>query len=100
VLVNDLVEAVREGVYGAPLRASYLADAPAVLPGSSLRGALRSQAERIARTLATHEIPDWHSFSARCPVCSPVVADPNAPLASCDALLRDAGVDDDQLVTS
>ncbi len=60
-----------------------------VLPGASLRGALRTQAERIARTLAAHEVGDKQRFAARCPACSPL-AGSDEPLASCDARLTDA----------
>ncbi|RMD65495.1 hypothetical protein D6833_02875, partial [Candidatus Parcubacteria bacterium] len=67
-----------------------------VLTGAGLRGVLRSHAERVARTLATFQA--WNStqdreqrkqhFLSRCPACSPVESRKDAPLASCDTLLK------------
>lgn len=70
-----------------------------VLPGSGLRGVLRSQAERIARMLVTHrayeaqgETPGEY-FRAHCPACDPLAARKRDDvrgviLESCDSLLR------------
>ena len=69
-----------------------------VLPGSGLRGALRSHAERLARTIATHqahhkgEAAETH-FKAHCPACDPnarrkrELGSEGEPLESCDSLL-------------
>lgn len=59
-----------------------------ILPGSSLRGVLRAHAERIARTLATHNANgDGDVFLRNCPACDPT-ADKDQPLAKCDKLLE------------
>ncbi len=60
-----------------------------VLPGASLRGVLRSHAERIARTLATNAAADLAAFRRTCPACDPGARRSEAPLRSCDALLAD-----------
>ena len=52
-LTHDLTQAGRSGFDHAPVLEAYALGEKPVLPGSSLRGVLRSQAERIARTLAT-----------------------------------------------
>lgn len=67
-----------------------------VLSGAGLRGVLRSHAERIARTLATHHA--WNKaenfddrreeFLRICPACDPLQSRENEALASCDALLK------------
>jgi CRISPR/Cas system CSM-associated protein Csm3 (group 7 of RAMP superfamily) len=111
-LVNDPVAQAQSGFDHAPLGLGFVKpdqSAPPipVLPGASLRGALRSQAERVVRTLATwnarkqtKEPPQDHFF-ARCPACDPNTRrqrDPNSPpvdLESCDSLLRVAGVESD-----
>lgn len=82
-----------------------------VLPGSSLRGALRSQAERIARTLATIEA--WQQnddkqqqqyFASHCPACDPNARrkreEGSSPVAleSCDSLLLANKVESDEEV--
>jgi CRISPR/Cas system CSM-associated protein Csm3 (group 7 of RAMP superfamily) len=71
-----------------------------VLPGSSLRGVLRSHAERIARTLVTRQVSGAAQFGERCPACDPLsrpTASPaTEPLASCDALLQSNTHPDEQ----
>ncbi len=85
-LAGDVTTARRAGFDHAPL-----VEGRPVLPGASLRGVLRSQAERIARTLATAEASDKDDFLRRCPACSPVARPPkkqeNVPLECCDSLL-------------
>jgi CRISPR/Cas system CSM-associated protein Csm3 (group 7 of RAMP superfamily) len=83
--------AVEAGFDHGPLLAGGDRDAP-MLSGAGLRGTLRAHAERIARTLATRWATDAEGFFDTCPACSPVEGDANAALASCDALLRAAGV--------
>lgn len=96
LLVNDPVAAATSGFDHAPLQINGDREMP-ILPGSSLKGALRSQAERIARTLAT----GWayekdagsspkEAFYAHCPACDPLAGGAGEPLASCDALLTGA----------
>ena len=63
-----------------------------ILPGSSLRGAFRSHAERIMRTLATHQADDDKgdrqiSFLKSCPACNPVESSLERPLPKCDSWL-------------
>jgi hypothetical protein len=65
-LTHDLMQAGRSGFDHAPLLATYDRGAKPVLPGSGLRGVLRSQAERIARTLATLKAwDDGHDSQTR-----------------------------------
>lgn len=79
MLVNDPALAAISGFDHAPFSASGDLGAPAI-PGSSLKGVLRSCAERIARTLSTRAV--WRDaeparrgeeFLARCPACDPLV---------------------------
>ncbi|GIV79010.1 MAG: hypothetical protein KatS3mg050_3404 [Litorilinea sp.] len=95
-LTHDLVQAGRSGFDHAPVLATYEKGAKPVLPGSSLRGVLRSQAERIARTLATFEA--WDSgtdaksrkeqFRTKCPACNPLTTKTCDPVASCNSFLK------------
>lgn len=52
-----------------------------VLPGSSLRGVLRSQAERIARTITNLTSENEHDFLDHCPASNPLALrrSPNDP---------------------
>lgn len=103
-LTHDLTQAGRSGFDHAPVLAAYapenvpdsgLRGVP-VLPGSSLRGVLRSQAERIARTLAT--LNAWGDakamserqadFLASCPACNPLTTEPSDEVASCNSFIR------------
>lgn len=85
LLVNDATQAALTGFDSAPLRDPQ--GRVPLLPGSGLRGVLRTRAERIARTLASLDHPDAAGFAAACPACSPLAREQD-PLASCDALLR------------
>jgi CRISPR-associated RAMP protein (TIGR02581 family) len=95
-LTHDLVQAGRSGFDHAPLLAAYEKGARPVLPGSSLRGVLRSQAERIARTLTTLEAwgkpsnpAEQHRlFLTKCPACNPLTANTNHDLASCNSFIK------------
>lgn len=92
MLVNDLVQARRVGFDHAPL-ADKPNSAEWVLPGSSLRGVLRSQAERIARTITTLAASDKQEFFSRNPAGDPNNSRrPDAPLPNSDCLLREIGV--------
>lgn len=96
-LTHDLVQAGRSGFDHAPILATYQTGDRPVLPGSSLRGVLRSQAERIARTLATHAA--WGDeaktssarqtdFLATCPACNPLTTKTDDPTASCNSFIK------------
>ena len=98
-LVNDLVASVASG----PDHVALLDGLPQpdgaqrpILPGSSLRGTLRSHAERIARTLVTAQVAHVDdpagAFLQRCPACNPVESSPERFLTRCDTLL--AGSDE------
>ena len=91
-LSNDVVVSGLSGFDHAPLLDglpnSQQTGRP-LLAGSTIRGALRSQAERIARTITTHAAGDRAEFLERCPACYPIEADLNKPLTRCDALLAD-----------
>lgn len=107
-LTNDAPSAAHTGFDHAPLLASSADWKRPVLPGAGLRGALRSHAERIARTLATYEV--WgksgssQSFGAICPACDPLARrikpERPVPLESCDSLLsNEKGVGGDETVS-
>lgn len=88
LLTSDTLVAGATGFDRAPVLSRWGDWTNPVLPGASLRGVLRAHAERIARTLATGVARDEAEFLQKCPACSPVESRPEAPLASCDALLR------------
>lgn len=98
-LTNDTTASTRSGFDHTPLLDVMSQTGKPILPGASLRGALRSQAEKIARTLTTldEDVNDSESFGKKCPACDPMRRreDENEianqiPLASCDALLKNA----------
>jgi CRISPR-associated RAMP protein (TIGR02581 family) len=70
MLVNDPAVALAHALNFAPVFGGPGWTGP-VLPGSSLRGVLRSQVERIARTLATRAAGSARAFAERCPACDP-----------------------------
>ncbi len=83
VLVNDPAGALAHGVSFAPVVAGPGWTDP-VLPGSSLRGVLRAQVERIARTLAAHS--RGADVAVLCPACDPFDRDEGSALRSCAEL--------------
>ncbi len=92
-LTNDAMASGLSGFDHAPLLQAVGDWTKPVLPGSSLRGVLRSHAERIARTLVTHRALEQDDteryFLDRCPACDPLkVGAGDAALESCDSLLR------------
>ncbi|HBY97452.1 MAG TPA: hypothetical protein DEP84_26520 [Chloroflexi bacterium] len=91
-LTHDLVQAARGGFDHAPLLTAYFNSHRPILPGSSLRGVLRSQAERIARTLATHAASQTanarEDFLIHCPACHPLTTKTNDPVASCNSFIK------------
>ncbi len=87
-------DAANSALYGydhAPLLAGFRDENRPLLPGSSLRGVLRSQGERILRTVASQlaagqkEPSRW--MNERNPACDPVLRASGFPLQSCDAKL-------------
>jgi len=102
LLTNDTLVSGQSGFDHAPLLAQVGDWRHPVLTGAGLRGVLRAHAERIARTLATYNANGKDDFLLKCPACSPVESRPDAPLASCDTLLKgkissNEVVDDDHL---
>lgn len=93
-LSNDTTAAVRSGFDHAPLLDVMSKEGKPILTGSSLRGSVRSHAERIARTLITLESNSKDEFLAKCPACNPVEnnKDENVimPLENCDTRIRKA----------
>lgn len=91
-LTHDLTQAGRSGFDHAPVKARYTLDDPPVLPGSSLRGALRSYAERIARTIATIQAAQSDNsathFRQHCPACNPLTAKTEYEVASCNSFIK------------
>lgn len=88
-LINDPVRSGQGGFDHAPLLAAYRKGATPVLPGSSLRGVLRSQAERIARTMATlADAGDGTHFKMSCPACNPLTMTTSDEVASCSSFIR------------
>ena len=83
-VINNILCATRAGYNFCPAMEA----GKFVLPGSSLRGMLRSHAEKIARTLTTLNSTTGNEFLTRCPACNPH-ADKVAPLSSCNSLLRE-----------
>jgi len=106
LLTNDTLISGTTGFDHAPLLAQWGDWQHPVLTGAGLRGVLRSQAERLVRTLATFLAWDSGSepeqrtryFLNHCPACSPVESRADAPLASCDALLKEAEVPSDAFI--
>lgn len=67
-LTNDTTQATAEG---------YDHKSLLFLPGASLRGAIRSQAERIARTLVNLRVDNEDDFLIHCPAPNPFVTQGN-----------------------
>ncbi|MGH8590755.1 MAG: RAMP superfamily CRISPR-associated protein [Gammaproteobacteria bacterium] len=87
LLRHDSLVALLSGFDHAPqLETAVGTTGLPVLSGGSLRGALRTHAEKIARTLWSLHWPAAE-FLARCPACHPLARNTRAPLASCDARL-------------
>ncbi|HHU32616.1 MAG TPA: hypothetical protein GXZ50_08160 [Clostridia bacterium] len=82
-VVNDALVGIQAGFDFSP----RMENGKFVFPGSSIRGVLRSHAEKIARTIATlYSTKD--DFLNKCPACNPL-ADLNTPLTSCSSLFRE-----------
>ncbi|HQE92103.1 MAG TPA: RAMP superfamily CRISPR-associated protein [Anaerolineae bacterium] len=89
LLTNDTLTSGASGFDHAPLLVQWGDWRYPVLTGAGLRGVLRSHAERIARTIATHNVNGKDEFLQKCPACSPVESRAGEPLASCDTLLKE-----------
>lgn len=98
-LQHDPLTALLSGFDHAPLIEQLSEDGLGnpLLSGSSLRGVLRSHAEKIIRTLYTNycleneqDTPAGERFKENCPACDPLVRDKNKPLASCITRLNGA----------
>ncbi|MFQ5615857.1 MAG: RAMP superfamily CRISPR-associated protein [Anaerolineales bacterium] len=92
LLTNDTVSSTLTGFDHAPLLAQWGRWQHPVLGGAGLRGVIRSHAERIARTIATHHAESKDDFLRICPACNPVESRKEAALANCDSLLKENGV--------
>ena len=107
LLTNDITASGLKGFDHAPLLAALGDWTKPVLAGSGLRGVLRAHAERIARTLITHQAiaikrgdregqrkAQEADFLKRCPACDPLArrSTPKpkipVPMECCDSLLR------------
>jgi CRISPR/Cas system CSM-associated protein Csm3 (group 7 of RAMP superfamily) len=95
MLTNDTTIAALTGFDHAPLLAHMNEWHSPVLSGASIRGVLRSHAEKIARTITTMKNPYKNGAEAQkwfvdhCPACDPNESRPGEALASCDTLLRE-----------
>lgn len=99
VLVHDPNAAGLNGFDHAPLLSNLGDWQHPVLPGSGVRGVLRSHAERIARTIVTYQAKAKggqqavEHFREHCPACNPLASRRSddvhgVVLESCDSLLR------------
>jgi CRISPR/Cas system CSM-associated protein Csm3 (group 7 of RAMP superfamily) len=94
LVANDTTAATISGFDHAPLVVGLDNWRKPVLTGASLRGVIRSHAEKIARTLATIRVKNKAEFLQRCPACDPLVSrkpDSKEGLAleSCDSLIKE-----------
>ena len=88
LLVNDPAVALANAVSFAPVFAGSDWERP-VLPGSSVRGVLRAQAERIARTVSARKTGALVEFAAACAACDPFrtrEGDADDALRACSAV--------------
>jgi CRISPR/Cas system CSM-associated protein Csm3 (group 7 of RAMP superfamily) len=86
LLVNDPAVALAHAVSFAPVFAGSDWEKP-VLPGSSFRGVLRAQAERIARTVSARHAQELAGFAASCAACDPFSSrDATDALRACAAV--------------
>ncbi len=80
IVISDLISEFINDVEAAPIQQ----DDKYLIPGSSLRGALRAQAERIIRTIATDKASGLKNYLEICPACHPFNL-PNSEKGSCEA---------------
>lgn len=98
LLTNDALSSFISGFDHAPTLSGQNSWLHPVLPGASLRGVLRTHAERLARTLATLNSKSKDDFLSCCPACDPNVNNQDKaerlPLESCGSLLINDGIQD------
>lgn len=82
LLVNDPAAALAHAVSFAPVFVGSDWERP-VLPGSSVRGVLRAQAERIARTVSSRAAGNLAGFASACAACDPFCKSADDALHSC-----------------
>lgn len=88
-LSNDPLVGLLSGFDHAPqLTVAVGRTGEPLISGGSLRGALRSRAEKIARTLWSLRWPSELDFLARCPACLPLARHPLEPLSNCDSRIQ------------
>ncbi len=96
LLTNDILSSSASGFDHAPALSRLNDWSNPTLPGSSLRGVIRSHAERIARTFVTINAKNKEDFLSSCPACDPNVQNQDKtgklPLESCDSLLKKPGI--------
>jgi CRISPR/Cas system CSM-associated protein Csm3 (group 7 of RAMP superfamily) len=96
LMVNDPAAALAHAVSFAPVFAGSDWERP-VLPGSSVRGVLRAQAERIARTVSSRAAGNLAGFASACAACDPFCKSGDDALRSCadlaDVHERETGED-------
>ena len=88
-LINDMTSTFLFDFDHAPMLSAPSPGRLPVLPGSSLRGVVRSQAERILRTLAC--LQGEENYGARCPACDSLQRrrrQDKSILESCDSMLE------------
>jgi CRISPR/Cas system CSM-associated protein Csm3 (group 7 of RAMP superfamily) len=83
-VINDALKAVQTGFDLCP----KMEHGTFMMPGSSLRGAVRSHAEKIARTIVTLDSKTKEEFLIKCPACNPF-ANQKSPLTSCGSLFKE-----------
>ncbi len=111
LVANDTTASVISGFDHAPLLLGLDSWRKPVLTGASLRGVIRSHAEKIARTLTTIQVSSLYidkpekeqsklrrqAFVAQCPACDPLASrrpgGEAVALESCDSLLKQLAPD-------
>lgn len=92
LVANDTTAATISGFDHAPLMLGLDDWRTPILTGASLRGVIRSHAEKIARTLTTIQVRNKSDFLKHCPACDPLASRKSdgdlVALESCDSLLK------------
>ena len=84
IVVNDPKNSVRSNFDHFP----KFENGAFVIPGSSLRGAIRNHAEKIVRTITTEISDNEEEFLNKCPACNPG-AGAKSNLTSCNEILKE-----------
>ncbi|MBD3192828.1 MAG: hypothetical protein GF308_19470 [Candidatus Heimdallarchaeota archaeon] len=82
-MINDFKNNVRYGYDFFPITEN----GEFIIPGSSLRGVLRSHAEKIARTIVNEKCENPEDFLRKCPACNPGALE-QVPLTACNEILK------------